>query len=69
MSQSINWDKLENQYYSNGKYCNRLAKMVTVIDEAFYAGRKFVTHFDQSLAKLQKDIREPQNNTKGGKQI
>ncbi|XP_075159420.1 protein ABHD18 isoform X2 [Haematobia irritans] len=57
MSQSINWDMLETQYYSDGKYCERLSKMVTVIDDAFTAGQTFIKNFNQSLIELKKDIK------------
>ncbi|XP_037900651.1 protein ABHD18 [Glossina fuscipes] len=56
MSQSINWDMLETQYYSDGKYRERLSKMVTIIDDAFTAGQKFMKDFNQSLIELKKDI-------------
>lgn len=56
MSQSINWDMLEMQYYSDGKYRERLSKMVTVIDDAFTAGQTFIKNFNQSLIELKKDI-------------
>lgn len=57
MSQSINWDMLETQYYSDGKYRERLSKMVTVIDDAFTAGQAFIKNFNQSIIELQKDIK------------
>lgn len=57
MSQSINWDMLETQYYSDGKYSERLSKMVTVIDDAFTAGQTFIRNFNQSLIELKKDIK------------
>ncbi|XP_061722852.1 protein ABHD18 isoform X1 [Cydia pomonella] len=41
MSQSINWDLLEDQYLSDGEYREKLSKMVTIVDEAFLAGKKF----------------------------
>ncbi|KOB77144.1 Uncharacterized protein OBRU01_04523 [Operophtera brumata] len=41
MSQSINWDLLEDQYMSDGVYREKLSKMVTIVDEAFLAGKKF----------------------------
>ncbi|XP_052738959.1 protein ABHD18 isoform X2 [Bicyclus anynana] len=41
MSQSINWDLLEDQYLSDGVYREKLSKMVTIVDEAFLAGKKF----------------------------
>ena len=61
MSQSINWDMLETQYYSDGKYCERLAKMVTVIDDAFTAGQTFIRNFNQSLIELKEDIKLTKN--------
>lgn len=56
MSQSINWDMLETQYYSDGQYRERLSKMVTVIDDAFTAGQNFIQNFNQSLHQLKEDI-------------
>lgn len=56
MSQSINWDMLETQYHSDGKYSERLSKMVTVVDDAFAAGQKFIKNFNQSLQALKNDI-------------
>ncbi|XP_033150605.1 protein ABHD18 isoform X2 [Drosophila busckii] len=56
MSQSINWDMLETQYYSDGQYRERLSKMVTVIDDAFTAGQTFIQNFNQSLHELKEDI-------------
>lgn len=56
MSQSINWDTLETQYYSDGHYCERLAKMVTVVDDSFLAGQKFAKNFNQSMRGLRQDI-------------
>ncbi|EDV97384.1 protein ABHD18 isoform X1 [Drosophila grimshawi] len=56
MSQSINWDMLETQYYSDGQYRERLSKMVTVIDDAFAAGQKFIQNFNESLHELKEDI-------------
>ncbi|XP_037940312.1 protein ABHD18 [Teleopsis dalmanni] len=58
MSQSINWDMLETQYFSDGKYCERLSKMVTVIDDAFTAGQTFIKNFNQSLSELKQDIQD-----------
>lgn len=63
MSQSINWDMLETQYYSDGNYKERLSKMVTVIDDAFTAGQKFIKNFNQSLKELEKDINDSKNTT------
>ncbi|KAI8120374.1 hypothetical protein FF38_02828 [Lucilia cuprina] len=62
MSQSINWDMLETQYYSDGKYCERLSKMVTVIDDAFMAGQKFIRNFSQSMIELEEDIKNSKTN-------
>ncbi|XP_034103218.1 protein ABHD18 isoform X1 [Drosophila albomicans] len=56
MSQSINWDMLETQYYSDGQFRERLSKMVTIIDDAFAAGQKFIQNFNQSLHELKEDI-------------
>lgn len=58
MSQSINWDMLETQYFADGKFRERLAKMVTVIDEAFMAGQHFVKNFNESMKELKNDIQE-----------
>lgn len=49
MSNSINWDLLEDQYLSDGQYSEKLAKMVTIVDEAFIAGKKFALSFSQSV--------------------
>lgn len=57
MSQSINWDRLETQYYADGHYRERLAKMVTIVDDAFVAGQHFVQQFNESMTELQNDIR------------
>lgn len=56
MAQSINWDVLETQYFSDGNYRERLAKMVTIVDDAFLAGQRFVQHFNKSILKLKDDI-------------
>lgn len=58
MSHSINWDMLENQYYSDGTYRDRLSKMVTIIDDAFAAGQNFMKDFNRSLLELSKDIQQ-----------
>ncbi|XP_053617336.1 protein ABHD18 isoform X2 [Plodia interpunctella] len=47
MSQSINWDLLEDQYLSDGVYREKLSKMVTIVDEAFLAGKKFAQTYSQ----------------------
>ncbi|XP_055609065.1 protein ABHD18-like [Uranotaenia lowii] len=56
MSHSINWDVLETQYFSDGNYKERLSKMVTVVDDAFKAGRNFMQNFNQSVEELKQDI-------------
>ncbi|XP_058825247.1 protein ABHD18 [Topomyia yanbarensis] len=56
MSHSINWDVLETQYFADGKFRERLSKMVTVVDDAFVAGQHFVQNFKQSVQELKKDI-------------
>lgn len=61
MSQSINWDRLETQYYADGHYRERLAKMVTIVDDAFLAGQHFVQNFSESMTELQKDIKSANN--------
>ncbi|KAJ2942777.1 hypothetical protein O0L34_g14965 [Tuta absoluta] len=49
MSQSINWDLLEDQYLSDGIYREKLSKMVTIIDEAFLAGKKFARTYSEKV--------------------
>lgn len=49
MSHSINWDLLEDQYLSDGEYREKLSKMVTIVDEAFLAGKKFARTYSQSM--------------------
>ncbi|XP_034828217.2 protein ABHD18 isoform X1 [Maniola hyperantus] len=49
MSQSINWDLLEDQYLSDGVYREKLSKMVTIVDEAFLAGKKFARTYSKNL--------------------
>lgn len=61
MSQSINWDRLETQYYADGHYRERLAKMVTIVDDAFVAGQHFVQQFNESMNELQSDIKSVHN--------
>ncbi|XP_063698704.1 protein ABHD18 [Culicoides brevitarsis] len=58
MSQSINWDVLETQYFSDGNYREKLSKMVTIVDDAFLAGQQFVKTYSESMQELQKDIKE-----------
>jgi hypothetical protein len=59
MSQSINWDVLETQYFADGKYREKLSKMVTVVDDAFKAGQHFVQNFNQSIKELEADVNLP----------
>lgn len=49
MSHSINWDLLEDQYLSDGEYREKLSKMVTIVDEAFLAGKKFARTYSQNI--------------------
>lgn len=56
MSQSINWDLLEDQYLSDGIYREKLSKMVTIIDEAFLAGKKFAQTFTENM---ERDVIQP----------
>uniref|UniRef100_A0A6B2E702 Protein ABHD18 n=1 Tax=Phlebotomus kandelakii TaxID=1109342 RepID=A0A6B2E702_9DIPT len=58
MTQSINWDILKTQYFADDNYRERLAKMVTIVDDAFLAGQRFVQHFNESMKELRKDIKE-----------
>lgn len=64
MSQSINWDVLETQYFADGNYRERLSKMVTIVDEAFTAGQHFVQNFNQSIKELEADVKETKELTK-----
>lgn len=57
MSQSINWDTLETQYFADGHYRERLAKMVTIVDDSFRAGQHFAKHFTDAMHELRTDIR------------
>lgn len=56
MSQSIHWDVLETQYFADGNYRERLSKMVTIVDDTFLAGQKFIQHFNESMSELKKDL-------------
>lgn len=56
MSQSINWDTLETQYFADGHYRERLAKMVTIVDDSFRAGQHFAQHFTDAMHELRHDI-------------
>lgn len=63
MSQSINWDILETQYFSDGNFCEKLSKMVTVVDEAFEAGQHFIRNFNESIKELKNDITHTQKSS------
>lgn len=63
MSQSINWDTLETQYFADGQYRERLAKMVTIVDDAFLAGQHFAKHFTESMTELRQDIQSHKQST------
>lgn len=58
MSQSINWDVLETQYFADGNYRERLSKMVTVVDDAFKAGQYFIKNFMKSVEELKRDLND-----------
>lgn len=58
MSHSINWDMLETQYYADGKYREKLSKMVTIVDDAFIAGKHFIQNFNESMKELKEDIKD-----------
>lgn len=61
MSHSINWDLLEDQYLSDGVYREKLSKMVTIVDEAFLAGKKFARTYSQNINQapnIHKDIKK-----------
>ncbi|XP_072934403.1 protein ABHD18 [Epargyreus clarus] len=49
MAHSINWDLLEDQYLSDGIYREKLKKMVTIVDEAFLAGKKFARTYSENI--------------------
>lgn len=55
MSHSINWDLLEDQYLSDGTYREKLSKMVTIVDEAFVAGKKFAQTYSQTMDEQTED--------------
>jgi hypothetical protein len=63
MSHSINWDVLETQYYADGQYKEKLSKMVTVVDDAFIAGKHFIQNFKQSMQELREDIKDTKQLT------
>lgn len=49
---------LETQYFADGNYRDRLAKMVTIVDESFLAGKSFAQNFKQSISNLDHDVKE-----------
>lgn len=57
MTQSINWDVLETQYFADGQY-QEMTKMVTVVDDSFIAGKHFIKNFNQSMKELKEDIKQ-----------
>lgn len=59
MSQSINWDLLEDQYLSDGIYREKLSKMVTIVDEAFLAGRKFARTYSEKISNKLNTVSSP----------
>lgn len=63
MTQSINWDVLETQYFADGQYREKLSKMVTVVDDSFIAGKHFIKNFNQSMKELKEDINETKELT------
>lgn len=69
MSQSINWDILETQYFSDGNFCEKLSKMVTVVDEAFEAGQQFIRNFNESIKELKSDITDTRQNVNVNKDV
>lgn len=64
MSHSINWDLLEDQYLSDGVYREKLSKMVTIVDEAFLAGKKFARNYTRysQIDNAQPNIIDPTKN-------
>lgn len=66
MSQSINWDMLETQYFADGNFSEKLSKMVTVVDDAFEAGQQFMRNFNESMAELKNDITDTRKDPNVG---
>ncbi|XP_047004267.1 protein ABHD18 isoform X2 [Schistocerca americana] len=60
MSESINWDLLASQYFSDDTYREEIRKMVTVKEDAFRAGQHFAKHYPQSLDRVNELRRESQ---------
>lgn len=70
MSHSINWDLLEDQYLSDGEYREKLSKMVTIVDEAFLAGKKFARTYSQTMEIPPNDKSiDQQNNSETKKNL
>lgn len=63
MTQSINWDVLETQYFADGQYREKLSKMVTVVDDSFIAGKHFIKNFNKSMKELKEDIKDTKQLT------
>lgn len=42
MSDSINWDLLQKQYFSDSKFYEILCKLCTIVDDPFHCS---LTHF------------------------
>lgn len=63
MTHGINWDKLETQYMADGQYREKLSKMVTVVDDAFIAGKHFIKNFNQAMKELKADIKDTKENS------
>ncbi|GBP39339.1 hypothetical protein EVAR_24320_1 [Eumeta japonica] len=57
MAHSINWDLLEDQYLSDGVYREKLSKMVTIVDEAFLAGKKFARTFSEKINETSQETK------------
>lgn len=60
MSDSINWDLLASQYFSNETYREEIRKMVNVKEDAFRAGQHFAKHYPESMDRLNELRRESQ---------
>ncbi|KAJ8711282.1 hypothetical protein PYW07_008524 [Mythimna separata] len=69
MSHSINWDLLEDQYLSDGEYREKLSKMVTIVDEAFLAGKKFARTYSQNMEMPTDKTIDQQADTKPKKEL
>ncbi|KAJ8712943.1 hypothetical protein PYW08_008247 [Mythimna loreyi] len=69
MSHSINWDLLEDQYLSDGEYREKLSKMVTIVDEAFLAGKKFARTYSQNMEMRTADKTDQQTDSEPKKKL